>query len=65
VVEERRHCVDYGKAHLAYRWYVRQRRSADPGENLGQGSALGGDYWCNAAYSRLPQAEQAEWTLLE
>jgi hypothetical protein len=67
VIEEGRHCVDHGKTHLAYRWYVRQRRSADPGKSGGQGQvpALGVDYLCNAAYSRLPPAEQAEWTLLE
>ena len=65
MVEEGRHCVDHGKTHLAYRWYVRQRRSADPGKTPGQGSALGVDYLCNAAYSRLPQAQQAEWKLLE
>ena len=65
MVEEGRHCVDHGKTHLAYRWYVRQRRSADPRENPGRGSALGADYLCNAAYSRLPKAEQAEWKLLE
>jgi len=37
VVEEGRHCVDHGKTHLAYRWYVRQRRSADPGKSARQG----------------------------
>ena len=67
MVEEGRHCVDHGKTHLAYRWYVRQRRSADPGKSARQGQvpALGIDYLCNAAYSRLPAAEQAEWKLLE
>ena len=65
MVEEGRHCMDHGKTHSAYRWYVREKRSADPGENPGQGSALGVGYLCNAAYSRLPQAEQAEWKLLE
>ena len=65
MVEEGRHCVDHGKTHLTYRWYVRQRRSADRRENAGQGVALGVDYLCNAAYSRLPKAEQAEWKLLE
>jgi hypothetical protein len=64
MVEEGRHCVDHGKIHLAYRWYVRQRRPTDPG-NAGQGSALRVDYLCNAAYSRLPHAEKAEWKLLE
>jgi hypothetical protein len=65
VVEEGRHCVDHGKTHLAYRWYVRQRPSADPEVIAGQRSAPGVDYLCNAAYSRLPQARQAEWKLLE
>jgi len=65
VVEEGRHCVDHGKTHSAYRWYVRERRPAGPGENAGQVSAQGVDYLCNAAYSRLPQAEQAEWKPLE
>ena len=65
MVEEGRHCVDHGKTHLAYRWYVRQRRSADHRENAGQGIALDIDYLCNAAYSRLPKVEQAEWKLLE
>jgi hypothetical protein len=65
VVEEGRHCMDHGKTHSAYRWYVRQRRSADPGKNAGQGSALRVEYLCNAAYSRLPQAEQTEWKLVE
>jgi hypothetical protein len=64
VAEEVRHCVDHGRTHQAYRWYLRQRRPEDPG-NVGHGSALRVDYLCNAAYSRLPQAEQAEWTLLE
>jgi len=65
VAEEGRHCMDHGKTHFAYRWYVRQRRSANPGKNAGQGSALGIDYLCNAAYSRLPQTERAEWKLLK
>jgi len=60
VAEEARHCMDHDKTHSAYRWYVRQRRSAAPGKTAGQGSALRVDYLCNAAYSRLPQAEQAE-----
>jgi len=65
VAEEGRHCMDHGTIHSAYRWYVRRRRSADPGGNAGPGSDLGVDYLCNAAYSRLPQAEQVEWKLLE
>jgi hypothetical protein len=65
VAEQGRHCMDHGKTHSAYRWYVRQRRSADAGENAGRGSVLVVDYLCNAAYSRLPQAEQAEWKLLD
>jgi hypothetical protein len=65
VPEEGRHCMDHGKTHSAYRWYVREKRSAEPEVFVGQGSALGVDYLCNAAYSRLPPAEQAEWTLLE
>jgi hypothetical protein len=65
VAEEGRHCVDHDKTHLAYRWYARQRQSADPEKRVGQGSAEGFDYLCNAAYSRLPQAEQAEWKRLE
>ena len=65
MVEDGRHCVDHDKTHLAYRWYVRQRRSADPGENPGKGSGLSVAYLCNAAYSRLPQTQQTEWKLLE
>jgi hypothetical protein len=65
VAEEGRHCMDHGKTHSAYRWYVSEKRSAGLGENPGQGSALGVDYLCNAAYSCLPQAEQAEWKLVE
>ncbi len=65
MVEEGRHCVDHGKIHLAYRWYVRQRRSPDPGESAARSFVLGVEYLCNAAYSRLPRAEQAEWKLLE
>ena len=64
MAEEVRHCVDHDRTHQAYRWYVSQRRPEDPG-NAGHGSALRVDYLCNAAYSRLPQAEQAEWKLLE
>jgi len=65
VAEEGHHCVDHGKTHSAYHWYVRQRQFVDRREDAGQGSARGIDYLCNAAYSRLPQAEQAEWKLLE
>jgi len=65
VVEEGRHCVDHGKTHLAYRWYVRQRQSADLEVIARQSSAPSVDYLCNAAYSRLPQTQQAEWKLLE
>ncbi len=67
MVEEGRHCMDHAKIHLAYRWYVRRGRSADPGRRAGQDHvpAQSVDYLCNAAYSRLPPAEQAEWKLLE
>jgi hypothetical protein len=57
--------MDHGKTHSAYRWYVRQSQSADSGKRAGQGAALRVEYLCNAAYSRLHQADQAEWTLLE
>jgi len=58
VVEEGRHCVDHGKTHLAYCWYVRQRRSAEPGKSARQGQvpAVGIDYCATrliAAYHRL------------
>ena len=65
MAEEARHCMDHGKAHSAYRWYVRENRSSEPEVFPVRGSALKLDYLCNAAYSRLPQAEQAEWKLLE
>jgi hypothetical protein len=65
VAEEGRRCIDHGKIHLAYQWYVRQRRSADPRESAGRSFVPDVEYLCNAAYSRLPPAEQAEWTLLE
>ena len=63
--EEGRHCIDHGKIHFAYQWYVRQRRSADPRESAGRSFVPDVEYLCNAAYSRLPQAQQAEWKLLE
>ena len=65
MVEEGRHCVDHDKTHLAYRWYVREKRSSEPEGFVIRGSAPSVDYLCNAAYSRLPQAEKAEWTVLE
>jgi hypothetical protein len=65
VAEEGRHCMDDGRTHQAYRWYVREKRSSEPEVIPGRGSAPRVDYLCNAAYSRLPQAEQAEWKLLE
>jgi len=65
VAEEGRRCMDHRTIHSAYRWYVRQGRSADPGRNAAPGPDLDVDYLCNAAYSRLPQAEQVEWKLLE
>ena len=65
MAEEGRHCIDHGKIHLAYQWYVRQRRSADPRESAGRSFVPDVEYLCNAAYSRLPQAQQAEWKLLE
>ena len=65
MAEEARHCVDHGKTHLAYRWYVRQKRSASPDVSPGRDSTHSVDYFCNAAYSRLPQAEQAEWRRLD
>jgi len=65
VADEGRHCMDHGKTHLAYRWYVREKRSSEPEVFVIRGSAPRVDYLCNAAYSRLPQAKQAEWKLLE
>jgi len=57
--------MDHGKAHSAYRWYVRENRSSEPEEFVIRRSDPSVDYLCNAAYSRLPQDEQAEWKLLE
>ena len=65
MTEEARHCIDHGKAHSAYRWYVREKRSSEPEVFVVRSSAPSVDYLCNAAYSRLPQAEKAEWTVLE
>jgi hypothetical protein len=65
VTDEGRHCMEHGRTHLAYRWYVREKRSSEPEVFVIRGSAPRVDYLCNAAYSRLPQAEKAEWRLLE
>ena len=65
MAEEGRHCMDHGKTHSAYRWYVREKRSSEPEVIPGRDSAPRIDYLCNAAYSRLPRTEQAKWTLLE
>ena len=65
MVEEGRPCMDHAKTHLAYRWYVREKRSSEPEVIPGRHSAPRVDYLCNAAYSRLPRTEQAEWKLLE
>ena len=65
MVDEGRHCMDHDTIHLAYCWYVREKRSSEPEVFVIRGSAPRVDYLCNAAYSRLPQAEKAEWTLLE
>jgi len=65
VAEEGRHCMDHGKTHSAYRWYVREKRSSESEVFAGRGSAPRVDYLCNAAYSRLPQSEQTEWKRLE
>ncbi len=57
--------MDHGRTHLAYRWYVHEKRSSEPEVFVIRGSAPRVDYLCNAAYSRLPRSEQAEWKLLE
>src|SRR5437879_7935864 len=60
VADEGRHCMDHGRTHLAYRWYVHEKRSSEPEVFVIRGSAPRVDYLCNAAYSRLPRSEQAE-----
>ena len=39
MAEEGHHCLDHGKTHSAHRWYVREKRSADPKVIAARGSA--------------------------
>ena len=65
VADEVRHCMDHDRIHQAYRWYVREKRSSELEGSPRRSSAPRIDYLCNAAYSRLPRTQQAEWKLLE